>query len=42
MLGEEGYENVRPFGLGDEAFDSYMIYFSVIISLLSLGVKIDI
>jgi hypothetical protein len=33
---------VRPFGLGDGAFGSYMIYFSVIISALSLGVKIGI
>jgi hypothetical protein len=41
-LGGEGYGNVRPLGLGDETFDSYMIYFSVIISTLSLGVKIGI
>jgi hypothetical protein len=33
---------VRPFGLGDGAFNNYMIYFSVIILVLSLGVKIGI
>jgi hypothetical protein len=42
ILGGEGYENVRPFGLGDGAFDSCMLYFSIVISTLSLGVKIDI
>jgi hypothetical protein len=41
-LSREGYGNVIPLGLGDEAFNSYMIYFSVIISALSLGVKIGI
>jgi hypothetical protein len=41
-LGGEGYGNVRPFGLGDRTFDSYMVYFSVIISMLSLGVGISI
>jgi hypothetical protein len=40
-LGEEGNENMRPLGLGDGAFDRYMIY-SVIISALSLGVEICI
>jgi hypothetical protein len=33
---------VRPFGLGDGAFDSYMIYFSIVISVLSFGVEIGI
>jgi hypothetical protein len=33
---------VRPLGLGYRAFDSYVIYFSVIVSVLSLGVKISI
>jgi hypothetical protein len=33
---------VRPFSLGNGAFDTYMIYFSIIISTLSLGVKIRI
>jgi hypothetical protein len=33
---------VGPFGLSDGAFDSYMIYFSIVISVLSLGVKIDV
>jgi hypothetical protein len=41
-LGRGGFGNVRPFGLGDGAFNSYMIYFSVIISLLSLGVEIGV
>jgi hypothetical protein len=33
---------VGPLGLGDGAFDSYIIYFSIIISALLLGVKIGI
>jgi hypothetical protein len=33
---------VGPFGLGDGAFDSYMIDLSVIISLLPLGVNISV
>jgi hypothetical protein len=33
---------VRPLGLGNGAFDSYVIYFSVIVPALSLGVKISI
>jgi hypothetical protein len=33
---------VRPFGLSDGAFDSYMIYFSLVISALSLGVKVGV
>jgi hypothetical protein len=41
-LGREGYGNVRPFGLGNGTFDDYMIYFSVIVSSLSLDVKIGI
>jgi hypothetical protein len=41
-LGGEGYGNVRPLGLGNGAFDSYMIYFSIIVSVLSLGVKVGI
>jgi hypothetical protein len=41
-LGGEGYGNVRLFGLSDGAFDSYMIYFSVVISALSLGVKVGV
>jgi hypothetical protein len=41
-LGGEGYGNVRPLGLCDGAFDSYVIYFSVIVSALSLGVKLGI
>jgi hypothetical protein len=42
ILGGEGYGNVRPLGLGDGAFDSYMIYFSIIISMLSPYVEIGI
>jgi hypothetical protein len=41
-LGGEGYENVRPLGLGDGAFNSYVIYFSVIVPVPSLGVKVGI
>jgi hypothetical protein len=33
---------MRPFGMDNRAFDNYMIYFSVIVSTLSLGVKLDI
>jgi hypothetical protein len=33
---------VRPFGLGNWVFNNYMIYFSVIVSALSLGVKVGI
>jgi hypothetical protein len=33
---------VRPLGLGNGAFNSYVVYFSVIVSMLSLGVKISI
>jgi hypothetical protein len=41
-LGREGYWIVRLLGVGDGAFDGYMIYFSVIVSALSLGVKIGV
>jgi hypothetical protein len=41
-LGEEVYGNVRPLGLGNGAFDSYVIYFSIVVSALSLGVKVGI
>jgi hypothetical protein len=34
--------NARPFGLSNGAFDSYVIYFSVIVPALSHGVKICI
>jgi hypothetical protein len=33
---------VRPLGLGNGAFDSYVIYFSIIVSTLPLGVKVCI
>jgi hypothetical protein len=33
---------VRPLGLGNGAFDSYMIYLSVIVLALSLAVKVSI
>jgi hypothetical protein len=42
ILGGEGYGNVIPLSLSDGAFDSYMIYFSVIISVLSFDVEIGI
>jgi hypothetical protein len=41
-LGGEGYGNVRPLGLGNGAFDSYVIYFFVAVSMLSFGVKVGI
>jgi hypothetical protein len=41
-LGGEGNGNVRPFGLSDGAFDSYMIYFSIVMSVLAFGVEIGI
>jgi hypothetical protein len=41
-LGGEGYGNVRPLGMGNGAFDTYVIYFSVIVPALSLGVKVGI
>jgi hypothetical protein len=41
-LGGEGYGNVRPLGLSNKTFDNYMIYFSVIVSTLSLGFKVGI
>jgi hypothetical protein len=31
---------VRPHGLGNGAFDNYVIYFSVIVLALSLDVKV--
>jgi hypothetical protein len=31
---------VRPLGLGNGAFDIYVIYFSIIVSTLLLGVKV--
>jgi hypothetical protein len=33
---------VRPLGLGNGAFDSYMIYFSIIVLVLLLCVKVGI
>jgi hypothetical protein len=33
---------VRPFGLSNWAFDSYMIYFSVVVSALSIVVKVGV
>jgi hypothetical protein len=33
---------VGPFSLGDWAFDGYMINLSIVISVLSLGVKIGV
>jgi hypothetical protein len=41
-MGGEGYGNVRQLGLGNGAFDIYVIYFSVIVLALSLGVKVGI
>jgi hypothetical protein len=33
---------VRPLGLGNGAFDCYVIYFSIIVLMLLLGVKVGI
>jgi hypothetical protein len=33
---------VRPLGLGNGAFDNYVIYFSVVVSTLSFGVNVSI
>jgi hypothetical protein len=33
---------VRPLGLGNGAFDNYVIYFSVIVATLSFGAKVGI
>jgi hypothetical protein len=33
---------VGPLGLGDRAFDRYMIYFSIVVSVLLLGVGFGI
>jgi hypothetical protein len=41
-LGGKGYGNVGPLSLSNGAFDSYRIYFSVIVSVLSLGLKVGI
>jgi hypothetical protein len=41
-LGREVYVNIRPLGLGNGAFDNYVIYFSIIVPVMSLGVKIGI
>jgi hypothetical protein len=42
ILDGEGYGNVGLFGLGNGAFDNYVVYFSIVISALSLGVKVSI
>jgi hypothetical protein len=42
MLGGEGYGNMGALGLGNGAFNHYMIYFSIVLSVLSLGVKAGI
>jgi hypothetical protein len=41
-LSGEGYGNVRVLNLGNGAFDYYMIYFSVVVLALSLGVKVSV
>jgi hypothetical protein len=33
---------VKPLSLGDGAFNGYMIYFFVVVSALSLGVKVGV
>jgi hypothetical protein len=41
ILGGEGYRNVRPLDMGNGAFD-YVIYLSIIVSVLPLGAKVGI
>jgi hypothetical protein len=31
---------MRPFGLGDRTFDNNMIYLVIVVSALSLGLKV--
>jgi hypothetical protein len=33
---------MRPLGLGNGSFDNYVIYFSIIVSVLPLGVEVGI
>jgi hypothetical protein len=33
---------VKPLGMGNGAFDNYVIYISIIVPVLSLGVKVGI
>jgi hypothetical protein len=33
---------VRPFGLGNGVFNNYVVYFSVVVSALSFGVKVSV
>jgi hypothetical protein len=40
VMGGEGYRHVRPFGLGNGAFDSNMINLTIIILALPLGLKV--
>jgi hypothetical protein len=42
IFGGEGYGYVKPLGLGNRAFDRYLIYFSIVVSALSLGVGFGI
>jgi hypothetical protein len=42
VLSGEGDGNVRQLSLGDGAFDSYVIYFSVVVSALLLGIKVGV
>jgi hypothetical protein len=41
-IGREGYGHMGPFGLSDGDFDRYMVYFFVVVSALSFGVKISV
>jgi hypothetical protein len=41
-LGGEGYGHAGPFDLSDGAFDSYVIYFSEVISVLSFGLEVGV
>jgi hypothetical protein len=41
-MGKQSYRHVGPLGLGDRAFDNDMVNRPVIVSTMSLGIKIYI
>jgi hypothetical protein len=41
-LGKEGYGHVGPHGFRDGAFNSYIVYFRVVIIVLPFSIKIYI
>jgi hypothetical protein len=40
VIDGEGYGDVRPFGLCDWTFNGHMIYFPIVIPMLSLAFKV--